>query len=153
MLRHSFIAAFFILRDNNGVEVMEMYSNQFDPFQPYGMQFQQQMRQVPQMVNQRPRDLIRVTGMEGARAYQMPPNSREALFDDTDDVVIFKITDGAGFPSYKRARLVWEEEPQKTAPNAADFVTRQEFDELKEAIMRAQQPVRKQRKTEPDEAE
>lgn len=130
-----------------------MYGNQFAPFQPYGMQFQQQMQQRPLMINQAPRDLIRVTGMDGAKAYQMPANSREALFDDTDDVVIIKITDGAGFPSYKRARLVWEDEQQKALPNAADFVTRQEFDELKELIMRAQQPVRKQRKAEPDEAE
>lgn len=130
-----------------------MYPNQFQAFQPYGMQFQQPAQRQP-MFNQAPRDLVRVTGMDGARAYPMPPNSREALFDDTDDVVIFKITDGAGFPSYKRARLVWEEEPQKAAaPTAAEFVTRQEFEALKEAILNAQQSVQKQQKSDHVEAE
>lgn len=90
--------------------------------------------------------LIRVTGMQGAKAYQMPANSRAALFDDTDDIVIIKMTDGAGFPSYKRARLDWiEDEPE------SDIVTRAElnakFEELKGLILNAQQPVSSKRKS------
>lgn len=53
-----------------------MYPNPMQPYQPYGMQFRQQL---PQMMDNTPRDLIRVTGIEGAKAYQMPPNSRAAL--------------------------------------------------------------------------
>lgn len=121
-----------------------MYPNAMQPYQPYGMQFRQQM---PQMMDNTPRDLIRVTGIEGAKAYQMPPNSRAALFDDGDDIVYIKITDGAGFPSYKRARLLWED-AQPSAPNNEDYVTRAEFDELKEMIVRGKQTVRKQRKPE-----
>lgn len=98
---------------------------------------------------QAPQDgLIRVTGMQGAKAYQMPANSRAALFDDTDDIVIIKMTDGAGFPSYRRARLDWlPDEPE------SDSVTRKEFDdlrnsiiELKGLILNGQQPVRKSSK-------
>lgn len=97
-----------------------------------------------------PEDLIiRVTGMDGAKAYALSPNSRAALFDDTDDVVIIKTTDGAGFPSYRRARLDWIEEspPQETG----DYITREEFsaqmdakfDELKGLILNVKQPVSK----------
>lgn len=94
--------------------------------------------------------LTRVTGMQGAKAYRMPANSRAALFDDTDDIVIIKMTDGAGFPSYKRARLDWlPDEPEN------DFMTRAEFrkeledfrsglDELKGLILsNGKQSVRK----------
>lgn len=130
-----------------------MYPNPMTPYQPYGMQFQQRMQPFSSVMDASPRDLIRVTGMEGAKAYQMPPNSRAALFDDADDVVFIKMTDGAGFPSYKRARLIWEDEPKQAAPNTDEFVTRKEFEDLKELIMNAKQSVRKQSKAaaEPEE--
>lgn len=96
-----------------------------------------------QTISQTPQDgLIRVTGMQGAKAYQMPANSRAALFDDTDDIVIIKMTDGAGFPSYRRAKLEWIEDEPDTDP-----VTRAElnakFEELKGLILSGKQPVRK----------
>lgn len=97
-----------------------------------------------------PEDLIiRVTGMDGAKAYELSPNSRAALFDDTDDVVVIKTTDGAGFPSYRRARLDWiEEEPPQTA---GDYITRDEFraqfEELKGLIIDGKQPVPKQERS------
>ena len=39
--------------------------------------------------------LTRVTGLEGAKAYQMPANSTVALFDNNDDLMYIKTTDGA----------------------------------------------------------
>ena len=117
---------------------------------------QQSMPQnAPKTASQVQQDgLIRVTGMQGARAYQMPANSRAALFDDTDDIVIIKMTDGAGFPSYRRARLEWiEDEPDN------DPVTRGEmnakFEELKGLILsNGKQSVSNKRKnTTGDEGE
>lgn len=110
------------------------------PGTPMSQNGQQRQTQRP------PEDLIiRVTGMDGAKAYNLSPNSRAALFDDTDDVVIIKTTDGAGFPSYRRARLDWiEEEPQQSA---GDYITRDEFraqfEELKGLILNGKQPVPK----------
>lgn len=40
--------------------------------------------------------LIKVSGIEGARAYQMPPDSAIPLFHATEDVLYIKTTDGAG---------------------------------------------------------
>lgn len=108
----------------------------------------------PQTPSQRPPEdlIIRVTGMDGAKAYALSPNSRAALFDDSEDVVIIKTTDGAGFPSYRRARLDWiEEEPSQTA---GDYITRDEYlqqgaellaqlDELKGLILNGKQSVSK----------
>lgn len=117
-----------------------------------GMPGQQNGAQTPP---QRPPEdlIIRVTGMDGAKAYALSPNSRAALFDDTDDVVIIKTTDGAGFPSYRRARLDWIEEAPPQA--AGDYITREELrgelqaqlDEIKELIANAKQPVSKQERS------
>ena len=99
----------------------------------------------PQATSQQsPEDLIiRVTGMEGAKAYQLAANSRAALFDDTDDIVIIKSTDGAGFPSYRRARLDWIEE--ELSQPTGDYFTKAEalaqFEELKGMISDVKQLI------------
>lgn len=56
--------------------------------------------QFPQFYG-RQESLIRVTGYEGAKAYQMMPNSTVALFDGNDDIMYIKTTDGAGFATIK----------------------------------------------------
>lgn len=78
--------------------------------------------QMTQAVN----GLVSVTGIDGARAYPLPPNSSMPLFDANDDVMYVKTTDGAGFPTVKAYRFeqVDAEEPK------AGYVTRGEFDEL-----------------------
>lgn len=94
-----------------------------------------QMQPPPQ-----PRDgLIRVTGMDGARAYQMPPNSAVALFDGGQDVFYVKTTDGAGFPTIRAYSFQPMEQAQ--AMGANEYVTRAEFEQLKEMIVHGKQPV------------
>lgn len=105
------------------------------PASPYTQRLMQMQQPV------QPRDgLIRVTGMDGARAYQLPPNSAVALFDGGQDVFYVKTTDGAGFPTIKAFSFVPLQE-QQTAP-AQEYVTRAEFDQLKELIINGKQPVR-----------
>lgn len=89
---------------------------------------------------QMPQTLTRVTGIDGAKAYQMPPNSVAALFDGNEDVFYVKSTDGAGFPTIKAFSFAPLE---TTTPAANDFVTRQEFEQLKELITNGKQPVRR----------
>ena len=76
--------------------------------------------------------LVRVTGIEGARAYQLPPNSVMPLFDGNEDVFFLKTTDGGGFPTLRRFRFA--EEP--LTPQAEQAVTRQELNALSEKIDR-----------------
>ena len=42
-------------------------------------------------------EVIHVNGENGARAYQMPPNSSVLLLDDTGPIVWLCQTDGAGY--------------------------------------------------------
>lgn len=79
--------------------------------------------------------LIRVTGMDGAKAYQMPPNSVVPLFDADNDIMYVKSTDGAGFPTIRAFAF----QPVEDKPEPAQqYVTRDEFDaamkHLREAI-------------------
>lgn len=92
--------------------------------------------------------LIRVTGMDGAKAYQMPPNSVVPLFDADNDIVYVKSTDGAGFPTIRAFAFQPVEDKPEPVPQ---YVTRDEFNDtlakLKEAIGNGKQPVREQRET------
>jgi hypothetical protein len=84
-------------------------------------------------------NVVKVTGLEGARAYPMAPNSTAALFDENEDVFYFKTTDGAGYPSIRvfdfTERI--EKQPQ--------FVTIDELrsfmDELRKEMHHGEQPV------------
>lgn len=71
-------------------------------YEPYGMP-QNPMQLAQQLMGsyqQRvaPQQLIRVTGMDGAKAYQMGPNSCVPLFDSDNDIMYIKSTDGAQVP-------------------------------------------------------
>lgn len=72
-------------------------------------------------------ELIRVTGIEGAKAYQMPANSVVPLFDSENDIMYIKSTDGAGFPSIRAFSFAPIEQVQEPAP---EYVQRSEFDAL-----------------------
>lgn len=77
--------------------------SQYPIYQPYGQQYQPMQSQQPQMPQ--PTGLNRVTGIDGARAFQVPANSIVPLFDDTQDVFYIKTTDSGGFPTIKAYRF------------------------------------------------
>lgn len=128
-----------------------MFGN-YNAYQPVGtpqqfaMDQMQQFQQRAQM--QQGMQLIRVTGMDGAKAYQMPPNSVVPLFDADNDIMYVKSTDGAGFPTIRAFAFQPIENP---TPQAQQYVTRDEFNnalaQLKEAIGNGKQPVREQHET------
>lgn len=88
--------------------------------------------------------LIRVTGIDGARAYQMPPNAAVPLFDGNEDLLYVKTTDGAGFPTIRIFAITpINDGVSARAPGSTEYVTRAEFDELrKEVEAHGQQSVR-----------
>lgn len=124
------------------------YANPYMPTvtNPYAMQngFQNPMMptmatpQTMQAPMQQPTNgLIRVTGMDGAKAYQMPPNSVAALFDDASDIFYVKSTDGAGFPTI-RIFDFYEHREEIAAPqqpvNIQNFATKQELQYMQSQI-------------------
>lgn len=93
------------------------------PFQPYQTPYSGGVTQV--------------SGIEGARAFQMMPNSTAALFSSTEDVFYFKTTDGAGYPTIREFRF--EEVRPQAQP--ADAATKSELEELRKAVEDVQQSV------------
>lgn len=101
---------------------------------PY-MSYQGQYPQAQQPVH----GFVYVTGIDGARAFQLPPNSEMPLFDSTSDGVMFiKTTDAAGFPTIVTVDCKRREsQPESTR----GYVTHEEFErmvsEMKESIYAA----------------
>ena len=119
-----------------------MYGNPYPqryPQQPMQGYYQQPMAAIPTQQVQ-PVDLIRVTGIEGARAYPVPPNSTVPLFDADRDVLYVKSTDAGGFPTIRAFAFAPLQDTQQQQP---EYVTRQEFNALKEMIENGIKPVRK----------
>ena len=83
---------------------------------------------------EQPQSLIRVNGIDGAKAYQMPANSTVALFDNNEDIMYVKTTDGAGFPSVRSFKFV--EITQETKKDEkVDYISREEFEEFKKELI------------------
>ena len=91
-------------------------------FNPYQFNFQPQ----PQT-----QQLIRVSGMDGAKAYQMGANSSVALFHENDDVFYIKSTDGAGFPTIHAYRF---EPISDEQPKSEQYVTVEMFEQFKKEL-------------------
>lgn len=136
---------------------MSMFNQSYG--NPYPIQYQQPqaparsyytpLAPIPQQ--QTAPGLIQVTGMEGAKAYPLAPNSEAALFDAGRDVFYVKRTDAGGYPTI----AAYEFKPlQEAVPSASpEYVTRQEFEEWKEMMSNGKQPVRKAAKPVPAESD
>lgn len=100
-------------------------NNPVNPSNPY-------MNNYNAMQNQMVNNLIRVTGMDGAKAYQMQPNSTVALFDSSEDIMYIKSTDGAGFPTIRTFGFAPIEQPTN---QGNDFISRAEFEQFKQEVL------------------
>ena len=101
----------------------------------YGNQYAPAYQQYQQPVH----GFVYVSGLDGANAYQMPPNSEMPLFDSTTENRIFiKTTDSAGYPTIRAVRCVPEDlTPQASADHASasDIESlRAEIEELRSLI-------------------
>lgn len=104
----------------------------FNPYQPYIQQNQQ---------------IIRVNGENGAKAYQMMPNSSALLLDESAPRLFLAQTDGAGYKSISAYKLEpYVEEP---APDLTDIVTR--IAKLEEKINGKSNPSTTKRKSETEQ--
>lgn len=101
--------------------------------QPYYNQ-PQIMNNQPMMTQEPIQNLIRVNGIEGAKAYQMPANSTVALFDANNDILYVKSTDGAGFPSIRTFAFTEVKEVENETTKV-DYISREEFENFKKELM------------------
>lgn len=101
--------------------------NPYGQAQPYTMYQPIPSMTTPQAAAQPVNGLVSVTGIEGAKAYQLPPNSAIALFDADSDVFYLKTTDAAGYPTIKAFSFKPMEHAAMEQPS---YVTREDFDML-----------------------
>lgn len=122
-----------------GNQQQQLYGNPYPARYPQAQAMPQNYYQPMVQPLQQPTNLIQVTGMEGAKAYPLAPASTAALFDADRDVMYIKRTDAGGYPTI----LAYQFTPlQETAPAAAaDYVTRSEFEKLKEMVTNGIKPV------------
>lgn len=91
---------------------------------------------IPQQNNSQ---LIRVNGIDSAKAYQTQPNSTVALFDANEDVMYIKSTDASNFPTIRRFRFI--EEPEVVSKPVEQYVTISEFEKFKEELLNGKQSI------------
>ena len=94
---------------------------------PYGAQNAPYNQNLPQG-----QQLIRVNGLEGAKAYQMGANSTAALFDSNNDIMYIKNTDGAGFRSIRAFKFV-EMDLNSSTP-ISEYATKNELEQLRQEV-------------------
>jgi hypothetical protein len=91
--------------------------------------------------------LIQVNGIEGAKAYPMPPSSAVALFDGNQDLMYVKRTDAGGYPTISTFRFEPCDQPQAAQP---EYVTREDFEALSAKVEELSQPKPRTRKAASD---
>ena len=103
------------------------YQNQYYPsMQPQPI-YQQQ---VPSF------QITKVNGENGAKAFQMPPNSSIILLDESNPKVYIKETDGASYPKLSVYKLVPDDELIRTEAEikAEDDKSKDRIKKLEERI-------------------
>lgn len=93
--------------------------------------------------NQPINGLVSVSGIEGAKAYPLPPNSVMPVFDSNEDILYIVSSDGAGFKTVRdfdfTARV--HEEPKATNNEAFDALAAK-VEELTKAVESMTKPTR-----------
>lgn len=77
--------------------------------------------------------VVRVNGENGARAYQMAPNSSILLLDESAPIVWLKTTDGAGYPTVTPYSI----SPVQTKEEAAAT----QYSSLEERVKRLEEQI------------
>ena len=76
--------------------------------------------------------LLRVNGIEGARAFATKPNSVVALFDANEDIMYIKTTDAANFPVIKCYGFA---EIKENSSQDQKYVTETDLAKFKEEVL------------------
>lgn len=117
---------------------MNNYQGQLNNLQQQIQQMQnmpqyQQPIPVPPPVNTTPTPTIStVTGIEGATAYSIPPNSSILLMDNNDLIVYFKSSDANGMVTLKAYNMV---EIDRNVPVIDDYATKDDLNAMKQELL------------------
>ena len=115
--------------------------------QPMPQPMQQSAPQVTQPQQNNNSSINWVQGEASAKAYPVAPNTSILLMDSEESVFYIKATDASGMPLPLRIFDYTERTPQNAhravATPQVDSVTREEFEKLKDEVLRLTKGVRK----------
>ena len=76
--------------------------------------------------------LLKVNGIDGAKAFLTRPNSQVALFDANDDIMYIKTTDAANYPVIRKFKFV---EVKEEDTQNLNYVTTDDLAKFKEEVL------------------
>lgn len=79
-----------------------------------------------------------VQGIEGAKAFQLMPNSNAQLLDSENDGIFYiKISDNVGMCTLRTFRYeeITEQAKQQTIPDLSEYVKKSELEELLKSVL------------------
>ena len=77
-----------------------------------------------------------VQGVEGAKAYQLPPNSNAQLLDSENDGIFYiKVSDNVGMCTLRTFKYVEVTETAGGKPDMAEYVRKDELQSLIEKLL------------------
>ena len=132
------------------------YANGQNNQQPY-QQPQPQM-QNPQPTMQMQSNIEYVNGIEGAKAFILPPNTQKLLLDSDNAFFYIKTTDTQGKPSVRRFRYIdidaeQQAQPQRQEQPQDNYVTLQQFTDLLQNFDDLKKEFEKLKSAKPQKAE
>lgn len=125
---------------------------------PFPATYQNPYQVQPIQQPQNSSSIIWVQGEAGAKAYPVAPSNSVLLMDSEDECFYIKSTDASGIPMPLRTFSYTERKEKVHTPqevsnsiDTSNFITRDEFNELKKTIesMQTMKPSRKENKNEP----
>lgn len=132
------------------------YANVQNNQQPY--QQQQPQMQNPQPTMQMQSNIEYVNGIEGAKAFILPPNTQKLLLDSDNAFFYIKTTDTQGKPSVRRFRYIdidaeQQAQPQRQEQPQDNYVTLQQFTDLLQNFDDLKKEFEKLKSAKPKKAE
>lgn len=100
---------------------------------------------VPQPSQNNIVSMVLVNSEEEARNYNLVPGGSIFLMDSNNQVFYTKSVDFSGIATFKKYKF---EEVSEQVPESRDYITREEFDELKDLIKKQYKPYKKERRDE-----
>lgn len=130
------------------------YANVQNNQQAY--QQQQPQMQNPQPTMQMQSNIEYVNGIEGAKAFILPPNAQKLLLDSDNTFFYIKTTDAQGKPSVRRFRYVdidaEQSQPKQEKPQVS-YVTLEQFTDLLQNFDNLKKEFEKLKSAKPQKAE
>lgn len=118
---------------NNYQNQLQSLSNQIQQMQNMPQYQQPVQPQISMPSSISTPNISTVTGIEGATAYSIPPNSSILLMDNNDLIVYFKSSDANGMVTLKAYRMIEIERNEQS--DASDLATKNDLIAMKQELL------------------